>query len=59
MNRHIMNVFLIKLENRARNESHSMEQSLFQKLIVTLVVKKSPAFYRSQRFINVFTRARH
>jgi len=32
---------------------------LLQKLTVTQLVKKFPAFYRTRRFITVFTTARH
>jgi hypothetical protein len=32
---------------------------MFEKLIVTQLYEKSPTFYGSQRFISIFTRARH
>jgi hypothetical protein len=34
-------------------------RALLEKLIVSQLVKKFPAFYRTRRFITVFTRARH
>jgi hypothetical protein len=36
-----------------------MERVLLEKLIVTHLVKKFHAFYGTQKFITVFTRARH
>jgi hypothetical protein len=36
-----------------------MEKSLLEKLIVTQLVKKLPAFYGTRRFIAVFTKARY
>jgi len=36
-----------------------MEQSFLEKLIVTQLVKKFPAFYGRRMLITVFTRARH
>jgi hypothetical protein len=39
--------------------TNCMEQSLFEKLTDTQLVKKFPGFYGTRRFITVFTRARH
>jgi hypothetical protein len=36
-----------------------MEAVLLEKLIVTQLVKKFPAFYGTQKFITVFTTAHH
>jgi hypothetical protein len=36
-----------------------MEQRLFEKLTVTQIVKKFPAFYENQKFITECTTARH
>jgi hypothetical protein len=36
-----------------------MEQCPFEKLVVTQLVKKFPDFYGTQKFIIVFTAARH
>jgi hypothetical protein len=36
-----------------------MEQSPLEKLIVSELVKKFPAFYGVQKFITVFTKAFH
>jgi len=36
-----------------------MEQCPFEKLIVTQLVKIFLSFYRTLKFINVFTRSRH
>jgi hypothetical protein len=36
-----------------------LERALLEKLIVTHLVKKFPAFYRTRRFNTVFTRTRH
>jgi len=41
-----------------RLTTHS-SRALLEKLIVTQLVKKSPAFYGSRRFITVFIRDRH
>jgi hypothetical protein len=34
-------------------------RGLLEKLTITQVVNKSPGFYRTQRFINIFTRVLH
>ena len=38
---------------------HSIEQSPFEKLTISQLVKKFPAFYGTRRFITAFTSARH
>jgi len=36
-----------------------MEQSPFENLIITHPVKKFPSFYRTPKFITMFTRSHH
>jgi hypothetical protein len=39
--------------------TNSIEQNPFEKLIVTQLVKKFPAFYGTRKIVTVFTRAPH
>jgi hypothetical protein len=41
------------------NSTNSMEPALFEKPPVVQLFKNFPAFYRTRRFITVFTRALH
>jgi len=41
------------------NEPTPYSRILFEKLIVTQLVKKFPTFYETRKFIILFTRARH
>jgi hypothetical protein len=45
--------------NNAKNQLTPWSKVLFEKLTVTQLVKKFPAFYGTQGFITVFTTARH
>jgi hypothetical protein len=47
------------LQTRKNNATNSMEQRPLEKLTVSQLVKKFPAFYGTRRFITAFTRARH
>jgi len=44
---------------RSSAEYDSVEQNLFEMLVVAQLVKKYPAFYGTRRFSTVFTRAYH
>jgi hypothetical protein len=54
--------FVRRFQCRSRERSYFQapwSRVLLEKLIVTHLLKKFPAFYRTQMFITVFTRARH